>query len=139
MTTTLHVVGAAIIHEGKCLVAQRGPTMSLAGKWEFPGGKVEPAESPSVALAREIEEELGLQITVGTLLGTGTATAGSRPIVLEVYAATVTAGALTLREHAQIAWAAADELDQFDWAQADIPCIAPVQHWLRVTPAYGDA
>jgi 8-oxo-dGTP diphosphatase len=128
---TLHVVGAAIIHEQKCLVAQRGEGMSLAGKWEFPGGKVEPGEAPAVALAREIEEELDLKIAVAELLGTGTGTVGSRLITLEVYAAAVTAGTLALREHAQVVWAAADELAGLDWAEADIPCVAHVQRWLR--------
>jgi mutator protein MutT len=56
---TLHVVGAAIARGETCLVARRGPSMSLAGKWEFPGGKVEVGESAPDALAREILEELG--------------------------------------------------------------------------------
>ena len=71
--SSLLVVGAAIARGKKCLVTQRGPGMSLAGKWEFPGGKVESNESPRAALAREIVEELGLRISVGELLGTGTA------------------------------------------------------------------
>jgi 8-oxo-dGTP diphosphatase len=127
----LHVVGAAITRGGACLVAQRGPRMSLAGKWEFPGGKVEAGESPQAALAREIAEELGLEIAVGPLLGGGTATVGSRVIRLDVYAATVTAGTVSLREHAQLAWATADELPGFDWAEADLPCLSPVAAWLR--------
>jgi 8-oxo-dGTP diphosphatase len=105
--------------------------MSLAGKWEFPGGKVEPGESPTVALAREIAEELGLEINVGQHLGTGTATVGTRLVVLDVYAATITGGSISLREHAQIAWATADELPNFDWAEADVPCLPAVAAWLR--------
>lgn len=124
---TLHVVGAAIIHEGKCLVAQRGPGMSLAGKWEFPGGKVELDERPDVALVREIEEELGLQVAVGVRLGEGTAAVGSRLILLEVYAATIISGTLALREHAQVVWATSDELAHFGWAEADVPCVPDVQ------------
>jgi mutator protein MutT len=91
----LHVVGAAITQHERCLVAQRGPTMSLPGNWEFPGGKVEPTESPTAALAREVTEELGLQIAVGHHLGTGSAHVGTRIITLDVYAATITAGTLT--------------------------------------------
>jgi len=130
--STLHVVGAAIVEGGKCFVAQRGEAMSLAGKWEFPGGKVEAGESPTAALAREIAEELGLQVMVAQLLGTGTAKVGERTIRLDVYAATIVSGNLALREHAQVMWASADELEQFDWAEADMPCVAPVKEWLRL-------
>jgi 8-oxo-dGTP diphosphatase len=127
----LHVVGAAIIQDQKCLVAQRGPSMSLAGKWEFPGGKVESGEQPTAALSREVKEELGLAICVGPLLGVGSATVGSRLVSLDVYAATITSGTLSLREHAQISWSTSDELGNFDWAEADVPCIQCVQKWLR--------
>jgi len=129
--STLHVVGAAIRQGNQCLVAQRGPGGSLAGKWEFPGGKVEPGELPTVALAREIAEELGLEIAVGERLGTGTATVGSRLISLDVYAATIIAGSISLREHSQIAWVTADGLLNFDWAEADVPCLANVAVWLQ--------
>lgn len=131
MTDRVHVVGAAIVHEQRCLVAQRGPGMRLPGKWEFPGGKVEAGEAPEVALAREIAEELGLEIAVGERLGSGTAPAGGRLIVLDVYAARITSGELVLREHAQVVWLTADELPSLDWAEADIPCLKPVQRWLE--------
>jgi 8-oxo-dGTP diphosphatase len=130
---TLHVVGAAILQHGKCLVAQRGPAMSLAGKWEFPGGKVEPGEPPEAALTREIAEELGLQVAIAHLLGTGTATVGSRLITLDVYGATIVSGALSLREHSQVTWATAEELAHFNWAEADIPCVPHVQAWCRAS------
>ncbi len=119
-------MGAAVLRSGKCLVAQRGPSMSLAGKWEFPGGKVEPEELPERALAREIAEELGLQIEVHELLGSGTARAAELEIVLDVYAASIVGGELTLREHATVTWATAEQLSGFDWADADIPSVAAV-------------
>ena len=128
--TTLHVVGAALIHDRKCLVAQRSLAMSLPGKWEFPGGKVEPGESPEAALAREIHEELGLTVRVSRFLGRGTAPIGDRLITLDVYAAHITGGALTLREHAKVTWAGAEQLEEFDWAEADIPSVEPVRAYL---------
>jgi 8-oxo-dGTP diphosphatase len=128
---TLHVVGAAIVEGCRCLVAQRGPAMSLPGKWEFPGGKIEPGESPTAALIREIAEELGLEITVERLLGSGSATAGARLIALQVFGASIVSGSLALREHSQIVWATADELADLDWAEADVPCVPHVQQWLR--------
>lgn len=105
--------------------------MSLASKWEFPGGKVELGESPRVALAREIFEELGLHVTVAEQLGTGSAHVGARVVVLDVYAATITSGTLALSEHAQVKWATADELAAFDWAEADVPIVPAVARWLR--------
>lgn len=130
--TAVHVVGAAIFQAGKCLVTQRGPGMSLPGKWEFPGGKVEAGESPEAALSREIAEELGVAVQVHELLGTGTAMAGTKRITLDVYAASVLSGTLVLREHAHAVWANAEELSGFDWAEADIPSLAAVAARLRV-------
>ena len=129
--SSLHVVGAAITRGHQCLIAQRGPHTTLPGKWEFPGGKVEPGESPTTALAREIAEELGLEIQVGQLLANGTATVGNRIISLDVYAASIAAGTVLLREHAQFVWANADDFSTFDWAEADVPCLPPVAAWLR--------
>ena len=129
--TTLHVVGAAITSGKLCFVARRGPRMSLAGKWEFPGGKVEPGESAPTALVREIREELGIGIAVGELLGTGTASVGSQVVTLDVYGATIESGTILLSEHSEAIWASADELLDFDWAEADIPSVPKVAAWLR--------
>ncbi len=130
----IHVVGAAILHRGRCLVARRGPGMSLAGKWEFPGGKVEPGEGPREALAREIREELGLEIEVGLVAGRGTVTAGERFIVLDVYFAELTGGALALAEHSEVSWHAADTLMTLDWAEADVPVLESVRARLEAEP-----
>jgi 8-oxo-dGTP diphosphatase len=126
--TTIHVVGAPIFRDHRCLIAQRSPTMLLPHKWEFPGGKVEPNEAPEAALVREIHEELGLHIQVGPFLARGTALAtNNRLIALDVYAAHIVSGTLVLREHAQVQWATPDELPDFDWADADIPIIPAVR------------
>jgi 8-oxo-dGTP diphosphatase len=65
----IRVVGAAIIGDGRCFAALRGPGRMLAGYWEFPGGKVEAGESDEVALIREIREELGVVVRVDQCLG----------------------------------------------------------------------
>lgn len=129
--TTIHVVGAAIVDGCRCLIAQRGPGQKLPGKWEFPGGKIEPGESPQVALAREIHEELGLTILVGELLGSAEAKAAFGRIALDVYAATIVHGPLQVREHACVRWVTEDELVHYDWADADVPLVAPVAACLR--------
>ena len=62
------VVGAVLVRDGRILAAQRGEGMSLAGRWEFPGGKIEPGETPQETLRREIAEELGCRIEIGELV-----------------------------------------------------------------------
>ena len=102
---TIHVVGAAIIEGNKCLVAQRGPGMSLAGKWEFPGGKPEDGETPEAALARELLEELGATATIGEWVGRGESLVGEKRIVLDVYLAEIKNGAdLHSTEHSDLRW-----------------------------------
>lgn len=131
MSQLVHVVAAALARSGRCLVAQRGPGMRLPGKWEFPGGKVERDEAPEAALVRELREELGVEIEVGAWLGTGTAPAGEKTIRLDVYAARLISGEPVLTEHSRVAWASADELAAFDWAEADVPSLPAVAQWLR--------
>jgi 8-oxo-dGTP diphosphatase len=126
----IHVVGAAIIDAGQCLVARRGPGMSLAGQWEFPGGKVEQGEDPRAALAREIREELGLEIDAGDLLGSGHVDDGATRIRLDVYAARVTRGELRLTEHSEARWIGPHEIDSLEWAAADRPVLADVRRTL---------
>jgi len=127
------VVGAAIVRntgrDGRCLAAQRGPAMRLPGKWEFPGGKVEDGEDAGAALAREVREELGLEIEVGELLGSGRDDGGGGgaaddvAVRLDVYLATVIGGELRLLEHAAIRWLTRAQLDDVDWAEADRPLL----------------
>lgn len=121
--SSIHVVGAAIVERDRCLVARRSSSMSLPLKWEFPGGKVEPDEEPSEALVREIREELGVEIRVGERIGTGTAEAGTKRVVLDVYAAELLSGDIVLAEHSDFGWFGVDELRELDWAEADVPVL----------------
>lgn len=134
----LHVVGAAIIDDrGRCLAAQRGTTLSSAGRWELPGGKVEAGEAPAAALAREIREELGIEIAVGELIGRGTAEGTRHRVVLDVYAATAISGRMALREHAAVRWLAPEELESVDWADADRPVLPALRLLLEARAASG--
>lgn len=121
--SAIHVVGAAIIREGRCLVARRAAQMSLAGYWEFPGGKVEEGESPRSALSRELVEELGLKIDVGSWLGRGESTVDGREIVLDVYCSTLVSGRPQPSEHSKIRWISATEIDELEWPEADRPIL----------------
>ncbi len=124
----VHVVGAAIFHERRLFVAQRSASGPLAGKWEFPGGKIEPSETPQQALVREIDEELGCRIRVAQELAVGTAKSGEKTIELRVFAAFLEGSPdeIELREHQRAQWITTEQLLNFDWAEADIPCLAAV-------------
>jgi 8-oxo-dGTP diphosphatase len=127
----IHVVGAAIVEAGRCLVAQRGPQMRLPLQWELPGGKVEPGEDRRQALAREIEEELGLKVQVGELLGRGALPGSDGELVLDLYLAQIVGGELALTEHRQCAWVGPQELPTLDWAAADVPLLEPLRRRLE--------
>ncbi len=128
---SIPVVGAAIVAHGCCLAARRSAAVGLAGRWEFPGGKVEPGESPEAALRREIREELGVEIEVVAPLGTGASREGGRAIALAVYLCRLTAGTPRPREHDALRWLGPDELGDLDWAPADTPLLPPLAAILR--------
>lgn len=107
--------------------------MSHPLKWEFPGGKVEPGESPRDALRRELHEELGLDIEVGDHLGRGEGRLGARKIVLDVYAAEWTGGAITLGEHLEYGWFGPGQLADLDWPEADRPVLPAVRARLEAS------
>ena len=113
------VVGAAILDGDRVLAARRTAPVAAAGWWEFPGGKVEPGETPEQALVREIAEELGCTIGVTGWL------AGEAPIgethLLTVAFAHLVSGDPVPREHDLVRWLAADELGTVDWLEPDRP------------------
>jgi 8-oxo-dGTP diphosphatase len=113
----LIVVAGALIEGGSLLVAQRSRPPELAGLWELPGGKVAPGESDAVALARELREELGVDVTVGARLGDDVAL--SATVTLRAYLVTHTAGTLQPIDHRALRWVGADELDGLAWVPAD--------------------
>jgi len=120
------VVAAALLdHDGRVLAAERSRPPKLAGRWEFPGGKVERGESEHEALARECREELGVTIEVGERLG------GDLPVrddvVLRVWLARIVAGQPHPVEHRTLRWLALDELDEVDWLAADRPLITALR------------
>jgi 8-oxo-dGTP diphosphatase len=120
------VVGAALLRgtgaDVEVLATQRTEPPSLAGQWEFPGGKVEPGEAPEAALVREIDEELGLAVRVGARLGPDVLVAGGR-YLLHVYVAEVLSGELVLTEHSAARWLRAEQLGDVDWIEADAPVV----------------
>ncbi|RLQ03447.1 (deoxy)nucleoside triphosphate pyrophosphohydrolase [Micromonospora sp. BL1] len=121
------VVGAAIIEGGRVLACERSAPPEVAGRWEFPGGKVEPGEAETDALARECVEELGVRVAVGARVGRDVRMAHGRS-VLRVYAARLLHGdEPKVLEHAALRWLSAAELDSVDWLPADVPIVAALR------------
>ena len=112
-------VVAVILHcDGAYFTTQRGYG-EFEGMWEFPGGKIEPGESREVALKREIQEELGLDIIIENLLCTTEYDYPSFHLTMHCYLCNIASGEIELREHKSARWLTAETLDSVEWLPAD--------------------
>jgi 8-oxo-dGTP diphosphatase len=113
-------VTAAVIEEnGKVLIGRRKPGRHMGGKWEFPGGKIEPGETPEQSLARELQEELAIRVRVGELLYKTFYQGGGVSLELLVYRVERLDGEPALIEHQELRWVRPEELMSFDLADSD--------------------
>ncbi len=127
------VVGAAIVRDYRLLASRRTEPPSMAGRWEFAGGKVEDGESDEQALVREIREELELEVTVGERVG-GDVLIGDSA-VLRVYLCTAAGEAEpALVDHDAHRWLAGDELGQVAWLTVDLPIVEAMRDQLLRRP-----
>ena len=118
------IVSAAIIEDkGKILIAQRNPEAYKGLKWEFPGGKIEEGESPQECLAREIKEELGLEIEVGEIFDVIYHQYTAKTVLLLVYKCIVISGQASTIDCNDFKWVEAKELGQFEYPEADLPIV----------------
>lgn len=118
----IQVVAALIMREGAVLATQRGYG-EYAGGWEFPGGKVEPGETPEEALAREIKEELLVDIAVGEFFYQVEYDYPSFHLSMGCYLCSLPDQEITLQEHSAARWLKPEELDTVDWLPADIQVV----------------
>lgn len=127
---TVVVSAAVIIERGRVLLTQRKAGAHLAGKWEFPGGKVESGEDPRVALTRELEEELGIATDVGEIVDVTfhRYDDDDKAVLLLFFEATRTAASADPRaiDVAAFAWAGADELEPSRFPPADVAILKKV-------------
>ncbi len=118
------IVAAVIITAGQVLACERSSPPEAAGRWEFPGGKVEPGETEQAALARECVEELGVRVAVGDRVGPDVPLAHGRA-VLRVYVTELLGGDVPeALEHRSLRWLTVDQLDSVPWLPADVPIVA---------------
>ncbi|HOA14969.1 MAG TPA: (deoxy)nucleoside triphosphate pyrophosphohydrolase [Bacillota bacterium] len=120
------VTAAAIIDEGKLLVARRGKGQSMEGYWELPGGKVEEGESPESCLAREIEEELGISIEVLDEVGRAPIRGNGEEMTLVAFIARIANGLPSLSVHSEVRWIGPDDEKGLQFCAPDVSIVKEV-------------
>ena len=117
-----NVVAAVICHEDKFLCMQKGKTKFdyTSFKFEFPGGKIEPGETPQQALKRELMEEMNYEIEVGKELVTVTHTYPDFSITMTAFLCTAASPTFVMNEHVSFEWKKVENLKELDWAAADV-------------------
>lgn len=128
MKKEITVVAAIITKEDKILCTQRGNVKYLPYKWEFPGGKVELAETKEEALIREIKEELGCSIIIKDHAVEVKHEYDFAIINLTAYYCNIIDGNILRKEHHAIKWCSIDELFDLDWADADLPIVQRISN-----------
>lgn len=123
---TIRVVAAVIRDKDRIFATARGYG-DLKGGWEFPGGKIEPDETPQEALKREIKEELETDISVGSLIDTIEYDYPTFHLSMDCFWCTIVSGNLILKEAEDSKWLAKEELDSVSWLPADITLIDKIR------------
>lgn len=126
---TIRVTAAVIRKDDRVFATARGYG-DYKGGWEFPGGKIEPGETPREALAREIREELDTDILVGDLIETIEYDYPSFHLSMDCFWCSIRRGSLTLREAEAARWLTADSLDSVNWLPADRSLIGKIRQGL---------
>ena len=127
---TVQVVAAVLVDRGRVFATQRGygPWKDF---WEFPGGKIEPGETPEEALVREIREELDTEIIVGDLIDTIEFDYPAFHLSMDCFWARIKKGSLTLKEAEAAKWLTAETIDSVDWLPADRGLLEKIKEELR--------
>lgn len=128
---TVKVVAAIIINNNRVFATQRGYGEFKDG-WEFPGGKIEPGETPQEALVREIKEELDTEIEVKDYLETVEYDYPEFHLSMDCFFCRIKSGELVLKEHEAAKWLTAETLDSVDWLPADKGLIEQIRNRIKL-------
>ncbi|HLW54693.1 MAG TPA: (deoxy)nucleoside triphosphate pyrophosphohydrolase [Candidatus Angelobacter sp.] len=121
------VVAALILNQGKILICQRTRHQSMPLKWEFPGGKIEPGEAEDAALRRELDEELGIQATIGHKLTTIRHTYGNGgQVELHFFVVEHFAGEIQNRIFRDVRWVSREQMVDYDFLEADVALVRDI-------------
>jgi 8-oxo-dGTP diphosphatase len=126
------VVATALLRDGAVLAAQRTRPPELAGRWELPGGKVEPGETPEAALIRELNEELGIDTWASCLAPLSFASHGYPDfhLLMPLFACRKWEGVPHAHEHVALKWVAPRDLGRYPMPPADLPLLPVLRDWL---------
>jgi len=113
------VTAGLLVREGRVLIALRKAGKHMGRKWEFPGGKIQPGESPEECLRRELAEELDIEARIGGLVGTARYSNGIVDLEILLYRAEYLSGSFTLHDHEELAWVKPGQLESYDLADSD--------------------
>ena len=127
---TVRVVAAIIIENGKVFATQRGYGEVKDG-WEFPGGKIEPGETPEEAIVREIKEELDTEVEVIELLDTVEYDYPNFHLSMGCFICKIKSGDLVLKEHEAAKWLTKDTLGSLEWLPADMGLVGEIEKYLK--------
>ena len=115
----IEVVAALIRDENRVLLCRRPDGKAQGGKWEFPGGKIEPGETGEAALERECREELDVTLAVGSALADVNQDYPERSVHLTLFEAQIASGTPRRLEHSEIRWVLPEQIEEFDLCPAD--------------------
>lgn len=121
--------------DGKVFIAKRQMKGDMGGRWEFPGGKIEKGESFELAIVREMQEEFGVEVTVGEKITSGTFEHSGKKCFLDVFEVFFPHDgikkAFTLTEHDDYRWSSLEEIPNLDFVDSDLSVYPAVAAWLR--------
>ena len=127
----LVVAAGVVVRDGKIMLCQRRPEAHNGLKWEFPGGKLEDGESPEAALARELKEELSIDVRVGRVVDVVFHRYPDRDVLLLFYRCEITGGEPRAVDCNAIAWVRAGDVPGYDFAGADRAFVERNMGWFK--------